>query len=207
MLGVFTALAYVAMVYGRIPLVSFLKYDPKDIIIVLAGYIYGPIASMLVSVVVSFVEMVTVSDSGIIGFVMNVLSTSAFACPAAWIYRRFRHAYSAALGLVVGCVLATGIMLLWNYVVTPIYMNVSRDAVVGMMFTVFLPFNLIKGGLNAGFTLLLHKPLLIALQRAHLIPELDEAREAAEAKTGQLVLAIVAIATCIGFFMACQGII
>ena len=207
MLGVFSALAYVSMAFGRIPMISFLKYDPQDIVIVLAGYIFGPLSSVLVSVVVSFVEMVTVSDSGIIGFAMNVLSTCAFACPAVWVYRRFRHGYSAAIGLASGCLLATCVMLLWNYVVTPIYMNVSRDVVVGMLSTVFLPFNLIKGGLNAGLTLLLHKPVLRALRGAHLIPEVSDADEAARAKTGQLALAVLVTATCVGFFLAYHGII
>ena len=41
-----SAIAYVVVVVGRIPVVLFLKYDPKDIIITLGGLIWGPMTSL-----------------------------------------------------------------------------------------------------------------------------------------------------------------
>ena len=38
-IGMLCALAYIAVVVGRIPLVLFLKYDPKDVVIVIGGLI------------------------------------------------------------------------------------------------------------------------------------------------------------------------
>ena len=35
-------MAYVVMYFLRIPIWSFLKYDPKDIIIAMGGFVYGP---------------------------------------------------------------------------------------------------------------------------------------------------------------------
>ena len=61
------ALAYVVMVVGRVPVVLFLKYDPKDVVITLGGLIWGPMTACLVSVLVSVLEMFTVSDTGILG--------------------------------------------------------------------------------------------------------------------------------------------
>lgn len=43
------ALAYVVMVVGRVPVVLFLKYDPKDVVITLGGLIWGPMTACLVS--------------------------------------------------------------------------------------------------------------------------------------------------------------
>ena len=57
-------------------------------ILTIGGFLLGPLASAAMSVVVSFVEMFTVSDTGIIGFVMNVLSSCSFACTAAVIYKK-----------------------------------------------------------------------------------------------------------------------
>ena len=74
------ALAYLVMLVGRIPIVLFLKYDPKDIVIAIGGFLYGPMSAFLISAVVSVVEMVTVSDTGLWGLLMNVLSTCAFVC-------------------------------------------------------------------------------------------------------------------------------
>ena len=36
------AIAYVAVLVGRIPLLLFLKYDPKDIMIAMGGFILLP---------------------------------------------------------------------------------------------------------------------------------------------------------------------
>ncbi len=58
------------------------------------------------------------------------------------------------------------VMLFWNYLVAPIYMGCSRQAAAQLLLPVFLPFNLIKGGLNAAVTMLLYKPLAAALRRA-----------------------------------------
>ena len=68
------AAAYVVVVVGRVPVVLFLKYDPKDIIITLGGLIWGPLTSFTVSVIVSLIEMVTISENGILGCIMNIVS-------------------------------------------------------------------------------------------------------------------------------------
>ena len=64
LLGMFSALAFVVMMVGRVPIVMWLKYDPKDVVIAFAGLLFGPVSSLAVSLVVSAVEMVTVSDTG-----------------------------------------------------------------------------------------------------------------------------------------------
>jgi len=171
------ALAYVVMVLGRIPIstVDFLKYDPKDIIITIGGFIYGPLSALVISLIVSFVEMLTVSGTGIIGAIMNVVSTCAFSCTASLIYKKKRTICGAIVGLVSGVLLATVVMLLWNYYLTPLYMGYPRAAVGAMLVPVFLPFNLIKGGLNMAATLIIYKPVVNALRKANLIPSLNNA--------------------------------
>ena len=93
-LGMLAAVAYVAMLVGRfslIPAVPFLLYDPKDVIIVIGGFIWGPFSAFIISLVVSLVEMVTVSDTGLIGCAMNIISTCSFACTAAYIYKKTHY--------------------------------------------------------------------------------------------------------------------
>ena len=74
------------------------------------------------SLIVSLIEMVTISTTGWIGFVMNVIASALFVCPAAWIYHRRRTVRGALIGLLVGAVAMTGGMILWNYIITPLYM-------------------------------------------------------------------------------------
>ena len=101
-LAVLAALAYVVMVFIRVPVILFLKYEPKDVIITIAGFMYGPLASVLISLVVSSIEAVTVSDTGWIGAVMNFVSTRAFVLPATFIYKYKHNLAGAIFGLVIG---------------------------------------------------------------------------------------------------------
>ena len=206
MIGMLCALAFIVVSLIRIPVVSFLKYEPKDVIVTIGGFIFGPLASFAISAIVSLVEMVTISDTGIIGCVMNLVSTCAFACTAAVIYKRKRTLSGAVIGLVSGVVAMTALMLLWNYLITPLYMGYPRAAVAEMLVPVFLPFNLLKGGLNAGITLLVYKPVVQALRRAHLLESKDDAPQA-RINTGVILVALLVIATCVLAVLAFQGVI
>ena len=172
LMAMLAAMAYVAMLITRpLPHVAgFLSYDLKDVVVAISGFMLGAGPAMLITLAVSLIEMVTVSSTGPIGLLMNVLSTCAFVLPAAILYRRDRRLKSAALGLTLGVVLMTVVMLAWNYIITPLYMKVPREVVAGMLLPTFLPFNLVKGGLNAGITMLVYKPMVSALRRAGLLP-------------------------------------
>lgn len=167
--GMLCTFAYVATVIGRIPLVLFLKYDPKDIIIAISGLIFGPLTSFSVALIVSLVEMLTISENGILGFLMNVISSCSFACTAAFIYKKKRKLSGAMTGLFCGWGCMVLVMLFWNYLITPIYMGYPREAVAELLVSAFLPFNLIKGGLNAAMTMILYKPIITVLRHSHLI--------------------------------------
>ena len=199
------AAAYVVMAIGRIPVVLFLSYDPKDIIIAIGGFLYGPLSAMRISAVVSLLEMVTVSGTGFIGCIMNILSTCSFVCVASYLYRKKRTPMGAFMGLLVGCLVMTGVMLLWNYLITPLYMGYPREAVAALLLPAFLPFNLLKGGLNAAGTFLLYRPLSGALQKSGLVPR-EESTNKGHFVGIALVTALL-LATCILLVLAMQGVI
>ena len=203
LLAMMAAIAYVVMCFIRIPVVLFLKYEPKDVIITIAGFLFGPFSSFIISFIVSLVEMVTVSDTGPIGALMNLLSTCCFACTASWIYKRNRTMKGAIVSLVIGCATMVCGMLLWNWLITPIYMGYPRETVAEMLVPFFLPFNLLKGGLNTALVLFLYKPLVTALRKTGLI----ETREHAESgsKGGTILLGLLLLATCVLLLLAFQG--
>ncbi|MBQ4472669.1 MAG: ECF transporter S component [Lachnospiraceae bacterium] len=196
-LAMFAALAYAAMALIRIPVVLFLKYEPKDVIITIAGFLYGPMASLIISLVVGFVEMITVSDTGWIGMIMNVISSCAFCCTAAVIYKRRRTLQGAIMGLVAGTVLMTVVMLLWNYLITPIYMGYPREAVAAMLLPAFLPFNLVKAALNSAITMLLYKPVVTALRRSGLVEKRDSQMGKTQKSFAVIAGAVFVIATAV----------
>lgn len=199
------AIAYVVMVIGRIPVVLFLKYEPRDVVITLGGLVWGPLTSCIVSVIVSFFEMLTVSETGILGCIMNIISTCSFACTASIVYRK-RHTLSrVVIGLTLGSLTMAAVMLLWNYLIAPLYMGYPREAVVKLLLPVFLPFNLLKAGLNTGFTLLLYKPIVTSLTKSGyaFIP----AKENKHKPVGIIFFATALIATCVLFILSMNKII
>ena len=167
--GMLCALAFALVVAIRIPVVLFLKYEAKDIVIAMGGFIFGPLTAFIISIIVSFMEMITISTEGYVGFFMNVISTCSFVCTASYIYKKKHSIYGAIVGLVVGVILATGSMLLFNYIVMPWYKNMPREAVAQMLLPTFLPFNLAKHSINAGIILLIYKPIVIGLRKANLL--------------------------------------
>lgn len=192
-LGMLSAVAFAVMYLSKqipIRIEGFLSMDFKDIIIVITGFIFGPLSAAVVSIVVSVIEMVTISSTGFYGLIMNIISTCALACTAAIIYKRNRTMQGAIIGLVVGVIAMTAIMLLWNYIILPMYNpGITREFVAPMLLTVFLPFNLIKGALNATISVLLYKPVVQALRKANLAPE----REGGQPKNKRLSIGVLAV--------------
>ncbi|MBE7030024.1 MAG: ECF transporter S component [Ruminococcaceae bacterium] len=204
-IAMLSALAYIVMWVGRIPVVLFLKYDPKDVIITIGGFLHGPLSAFVISALVSLVEMFSASDTGVIGLLMNILSTCAFSCTAAVIYKKKRTLSGAAIGLTAGVILMVVMMLLWNYFITPLYMKTPRDVVAGMLLPVFLPFNLIKGILNAALTMLLYKPVSKALRRSGLMPASASTAGSSRSRIGVTLVSLVLLATGILLVLVMQG--
>lgn len=207
MLAMICAFAYVVMVVGRIPVVLFLKYDPKDVVITIGGFLLGPMAAFGTSLLVSLLEMFTVSDTGFIGMVMNLLSTCSFACVAAMIYKKKHTIAGALLGLAAGCLTMAAVMVLWNYFITPIYMGYPREKVAEMLLPMFLPFNLLKGGLNGAITMLVYKPVATGLRKANLISASAGTGESHKINTGVMLASSVALATCVLFVLVMKGVL
>ena len=205
LIAMLAAIAYLIVSVIRIPVVLFLKYEPKDVVITIGGFILGPIASLVISVIVSLLEMVTISETGPIGCLMNLLSTCSFACTAALIYHKRRTLKGAVVGLLAGSVSMIAVMLLWNWLITPLYMGATREAVEAMLLPVFLPFNALKAGLNSGLVMVLYKPITAALRKTGLLQTCTPVKR--KAKPGIYLFAAALLATCILFLLVLQGVI
>ena len=201
------AIAFVAKLISKVfpEVAGFLSFDLKDVVIVIGGFMLGAFPAALITVVVSFIEMITISATGPIGFVMNVLASCSFACVAAVVYHRSRKMRSAVLGLVLGTLCMTAVMLLWNWLITPLYMNVPREVVTGMLLSIFLPFNLVKGGINATLAMLLYKPIVTALRKAGLVQTGSAGK--GSAKWGVIVLSAVLFVTFLLLGLVLAGVI
>lgn len=206
-IAMFCAIAFLlTLPMFKIPFNGFLDLEVKETVITIGAFLLGPLAGLAVSVIVPIIEMLTVSTTGPIGMLMNVLATCSFVCTASFIYKKKHNMKGAVMGLAAAVIVVTAVMLLWNYIVTPVYMNVPRPVVVKMMVPVLLPFNLIKAITNMALTILLYKPIVNSLRRAGLVPESPE-----EAKSkfnlGYTLFAFASLATCVLLLLVFKGII
>lgn len=194
-----TALAVAAVWICRIPIVLFLKYEPKNVILTIGGFLFGPMMALVVTVASALIEMITVSDTAGWGLLMNILASGSFAVLASLAYRKKRTLTGAVIGLIGGTILSTAMMLLWNWLVTPLYMGIERADVIKLLVPYFLPFNALKGSLNSALTLLLYKPAVTALRHSGLLRTTANTH-APQAKTTVLVSA------CAAALLACSVI-
>lgn len=170
-MAMIVALAYAAMAVCKlfIPKIGgFLSLDIIDAVIGIGGFLFGPMAAVMMIVVEAFIEAITLSTTGWYGFVMNVLSTVLLICPAVIIYRHKGKTSGAVIGLCVGVVFRLLGMIVFNYIVTPMYFKMPRAAVVDLMPMIAL-FNLVKGTLNAALLMILYPPVSKTLRKIGLV--------------------------------------
>lgn len=159
-LSMLAAISLVLVLLIRIPfpLMPMLEYDLADVPILIGGFAFGPLAGLALTFVVSFIQAFFLGGNGIFGFFMHFVATGAFVLSAATIYKKNKTRKYAAIGLVCGTILMTASMLLWNLLITPLFLEgVTMQDVMAILLTVFLPFNLLKAGLNAVITFATYK--------------------------------------------------
>lgn len=161
-MGMLAAIGVVLVALIRFPIfpaAPFLEYDPADIPILVCTMIYGPLAGLVLTVVVSFLQAVLFSSgSSWIGFVMHVVATGAMCMVAGSIYNRTQKTMSgAAVSLAAGVVTMVSAMVGMNLVLTPVFMHAPMESVINMLVPVIIPFNMIKAGANSTVTFLIFK--------------------------------------------------
>ncbi len=142
------------------PAASFLEYDPADIPILIGTFTYGPIAGLILTVVASAVQALTVSaQSGVYGFLMHIISTGTLCITAGIIYKYKHTRLGAAFALACGSLAMGLVMLAANHFITPFFMQVPTQVVDAMLLTIFLPFNLLKAVINSVITFFVYKTI------------------------------------------------
>lgn len=147
------------------PAVAFLEYDPADIPILIGTFAFGPVAGILLTVVTSLIQGLTVSaGSGLYGIIMHIIATTTLVTVAGVIYRRHKTKKVAIIGLVAGTVAMTVVMFFANMIVTPAFTGMPLEAIMQLM-PFILAFNAVKAGINSLVTFLLYKRISPFLHR------------------------------------------
>jgi len=139
------------------PAAPFLKYDASIMPAMVSGFAFGPVGGIAVGIIASLIHGILMGDYP--GALMNVIVVVFYVTPAALIYKKAHSWKGAVLALVIGCITSTLGAIAANLLVTPTYMGVPIEAVIGMILPILTPFNLLKAALNSVLTLLVYKSI------------------------------------------------
>ena len=155
-IGVLASIAYILMLLNfPIPgFPAFLKIDFSDIPALLATFLMGPLAGILVELIKCGLDyMITGSETAVpLGQLSNFIAGVVLILPTYFIYQKMKTKLGLSVGLVSGTLLMTFVMSLLNYfVLLPAYtlllnFPVMSNAEMKSMITMaIIPFNIIKG--------------------------------------------------------------
>ncbi len=177
-IGMLSAIATILMFF-EVPLPMmpvFLKLDISDLPAIIAAFLYGPMAGVLIEFIKNVLHGINSQTMGI-GEVANFLVGIAFILPAGFLYKGMDPKNSAVIALLSGTISMVIFASLLNYfVLLPMYQsvlhfpldqiiqmgNASNPAIVDLKSFIALaiaPFNFIKGLCMSIFTLVLYRKL------------------------------------------------
>lgn len=176
MTAMLSAVAYLlAFVEFPVPLSpSFARMDLSDLPALIGAFAFGPLSGLLIELVKNALQLLTTSTGGI-GEIANFLMGAAYVVTAGFIYKRHKTKKT----VLAACVLASVVMgiaaALANYfILLPLFENfMPLDQLIAsfaeflpfihtkldvVLFNAF-PFNLLKGLVIGGVTMLIYKRL------------------------------------------------
>lgn len=158
-LGVLIGLTY-ALTWLKIPmLLPFLKLDFSFAVMLLAGYMLGPLSAEIIVVIVHILGLIG-SDAFGIGEIANFLMANVFVVLPTLIYKYKKGFKSVIIVLAICSVLEITAALLANRFITyPLYFKTEAKTQFEMHFWLLMLFNAIKCIANGAITVILYKRL------------------------------------------------
>ena len=143
--------------FPLLPGVTWLKFDASNMPAMVVGFGFGPGAGVAVGIVIAIIHGLLMAD--FTGALMNILCVTCFVPPAALMYHKKRTYPVAIAGLVLSIIAATLAAIVGNLNLPPMWLGVPLDAVIAMIIPILIPFNLLKGLINAVLTLIIYKSI------------------------------------------------
>lgn len=184
-IAMLSAVAIVLMMF-KFPLPfapSFYKLDFSELPVIIGAFAIGPVAGAIIEMIKILLNfLVDGSTTAGVGEFANFVIGCAYVLPAALIYSRQKSKKSAVIGLIVGTGLMTVAGCVINaYVLLPAYaaafhweisalielgsaVNPAIHSLWSFVLLAVAPFNLVKGSLVSGITLLIYKKISAILK-------------------------------------------
>ena len=166
-IGLLVALSIIADIYSFpiLPQAPFLLYNPGSVFLLIGSFKLGPKTGIVMCFMNAILFVIITGKGGPYGALMNFLATGTLVYISSQIYLLHHNKKGAILGLILGTLAMTLIMVPANMIITPLYLGVDRGIVVNMLIPVIIPFNLFKGIISGVLTFILYKrlyPLIIS---------------------------------------------
>ena len=183
MFGAMSAILYVVpFLTFNIPIFpSFLSFHFDEIPAFICGFAYGPLSGFGVLLIKTIIKL-PMTSTMTVGEFGDLLLSSIYVLPSAFIYKRIRNLKGVAIGFAVSTVLQLLAAMIINvYVLVPFYQFMGMpfevifnamkaanpaitDAQWSYAFFAVLPFNAIKDGLVIFATFLVYRSIHILLR-------------------------------------------
>ncbi len=158
-IAMFAALAFAVsyLEFPIFPAASFLQMDFSCVFVLLGGFMFGPVAAVIISGVKECLRLFTTGTGGV-GELANFIVTFSFVIVPTLVYRFRKGLPVVILTLAVGCFLQVGVSLLANrYINFPFFMGEGAAENFSRLWWYVLLFNLIKSVAISLVTVLLYK--------------------------------------------------
>lgn len=179
-MAVFSALSYIVYllelpIFASTP-ASFLKLDLSNVLVMLAGFMYGPIPALIVTVIKETIHIFLGGTTGGVGELANIIITTAYFIVPSIVYRYKKGIGTVIITLLIACVIQTGASLLVNKFINfpfftgsaPFVPTETSDGMFKGLWTYVLLFNAIKSVVISVVTVLLYKKVSYLFRKINL---------------------------------------
>lgn len=164
-LTILSVISFLLMYIMEVPILSlvgmpgfeFLKYDLSEVIAIVAGFIFGPIAGMIVIGLKSILFFFSGKNTtGWVGLAASLTAGLSLVAGATILYKINKTRINLFIGVIIGTLAMTVLMLVFNYFIfLPLY-GIEANA---FWITGLAAFNILKGILSGVFSVILYELL------------------------------------------------
>ena len=179
-MAVFSALSYIVYllelpIFASTP-ASFLKLDLSNVLVMLAGFMYGPIPALIVTVIKETIHIFLGGTTGGVGELANIIITTAYFIVPSIVYRYKKGIKVVIITLAISCLIQSGVSLLVNkFINFPFFMgsapfvpNQTSENAFSMLWGYVLAFNAIKSVVISIVTIVLYKKISYLFKKINL---------------------------------------
>lgn len=178
-MAVFAALSFVVYLL-EIPIFAgtpaeFLQLDFSNVFVMLAGFMYGPIPALLVTIVKEVIH-IFVGKTGGVGELANIIITTTYVLVPSFVYSKRKGFKTVVITLIIACLVQSATSLLVNKYINfpfftggvPFVITPDSEGLFSLLWGYVLLFNAIKSVAVSIVTIILYKRISYLFEKINL---------------------------------------